>query len=265
MTDNKGAKKLLKLMKYDPATGQNDLEACLQIGDTLDEQAKARASTMVQSDKFRIWLAEDASSRSLLVNAHLDLEAAEAHSPLSVVDAELVKAFQDSASVFVVKYFCSLHTENIDPSRASSSIGMMASLVGQLLTQMLDRDIEVDLSFLSKADLKRVENDDLDILCIVFRELTLTLPAKTLLVCVLDEVSLYETLSLGSDTDAVMRRLTRLLARPMEAVFKLLATCRGQSLDFQQYFEDIDILDLQEDTEVDDAAMWKIRNVGGGS
>jgi hypothetical protein len=111
--------------------------------------------------------------------------------------------------------------------------------------------------------MKRVENDDLDILCIVFRELTLQLPAKTLLVCVLDEVSLYETLYLGKDTDAVMRRLTRLIARPMEAVFKLLVTCRGQSLDFQQYFADIDILDLQEDTEVDDAAMWKIRNVGG--
>jgi hypothetical protein len=253
------------MLKNDPEIGQKDREACLQLGDTLDEQAKARASAMVQSDKFRIWLAEDASSRSLLVNAHLDLEAAEAHSPLSVVDAELVKAFQDPVSVFVVEYFCSLHTDNIDPSRASSSTGMMASLVGQLVTQMLDRNIEVDLSFLSKTDMKRVENDDLDILCIVFRELTLQLPAKTLLVCVLDEVSLYETLSLGKDTDAVMRRLTRLIARPMEAVFKLLVTCRGQSLDFQQYFADIDILDLQEDTEVDDAAMWKIRNVGGES
>lgn len=265
MSDNKGAKKLLKLLKYDPATVQKDLEECLQLGDILDEQAKARASAMVQSDKFRIWLADDASSRSLLVNAHLDLEAAEAHSTLSIVDAELVKAFQDSASVFVVKYFCSLHTENIDSSRASSSTGMMASLLGQLLNQMLDRDVELDLSFLSKTDLKKVESEDLDILCIVFRELTLQLPAKTLLICVLDEVSLYETLSLGKDTDAVMRRLTRLLAKPMEAVFKLLVTCRGQSLDFQQYFEGIDVLDLQEDTEVDDTAMWKIRNIGGGS
>lgn len=265
MTDNKAAKKFLNLLKYDPETRQRDLKTCLQLGYTLDEQAKTRASTMVQSDKFRIWLAEDASSRSLLVNAHLDLEAAEAHSPLSAVDAELVKAFQDPASVYVVEYFCSLHTENIDPSRASSSIGMMASLVGQLLMRMLDNEIEVDLSFLGKADLKRVENDDLDILCILFRELTLQLPAKALLLCVLDEVSLYETLSLGKDTDAVMRRLTRLTAKPMEAVFKLLVTCRGRSLDFQQYFEDIDILDLQEDTEVDDAAMWKIRNVRGES
>jgi hypothetical protein len=265
MKDNKAVKKLLRLLNYDLETVQKDLEVCLQLGDTLDEQAKARASAMVQSDKFRIWLAEDASSRSLLVNAHLDLEAAEAHSPLSVVDAELVKAFQDSASVFLVKYFCSLHTENIDPSRASSSIGMISSLVGQLLTQMLDRDIEVDLSFLSKTDLKKVESDDIDILCILFRELTLQLPSKTLLVCVLDEVSLYETLSLGKDTDAVMRRLTRLLAKPMEAVFKLLVTSRGQSLDFQQYFEEVDILDLQEDTEVDDSALWKIRNIGDGS
>jgi hypothetical protein len=264
MTDTKGAKRLLKLLQYDPEPGKIDLRTCLQLGDTLDDQAKSRASAMVQSDEFRIWLAEDTSSRSLLVNAHLDLEAAEAHSPLSVVDAELVKAFEDLESVFVVNYFCSLHTENIDPSRASSSIGMMASLVGQLVTQMLDKDIEVDMSFLGKTGFKRVENEDLDILCIIFRELTLQLPAKTLLVCVLDEVSLYETLSLERDTNAVMRRLTRLLTKPMEAVFKLLVSCRGQSLDFQQYFENIDILDLQEDTEVDDSAMWKIRNIGGG-
>jgi hypothetical protein len=261
--DNKGVKKLLKLLQYDPKSGQKDLEACLQLGDTLDEQAKSRASDMVQSDKFRIRLAEDTSSRSLLVNANLDLEAAEVHSPLSVVDAELAKAFENSASVFVVKYFCSLHIDNIDPSRASSPSGMMASLVGQLLSQMMDRDTEVDLSFLGKTELKRVEDDDLNILYIIFRELTLQLPAKALLMCVLDEVSLYETSSLGKDTDAVMRRLTRLLTRPMEADFKLLVTCRGRSLDFQQYFEDIYILDLQEDTEVDDAAMWKIRNIGG--
>lgn len=262
MIDNKGVKKLLKLLQYNPENGQKDLEACLQLGDTLDEQSKSRASDMVQSDKFRIWLAEDTSSRSLLVNAHLDLEAAEIHSPLSIVDAELVKAFENSASVYVVKYFCSLHTENIDPSRASSPSGMMASLVGQLLSQMTDMVTEIDLSFLGKTELKRVEEVDLEILCIIFRELTLQLPTKSLLICVLDEVSLYENLSLGKDTCAVLRRLTRLMTRPMETVFKLLVTCRGQSLDIHQYFEDNDTLDLQEDTEVDDAAMWKIRNFG---
>jgi len=265
MIDNKGAKKLLKLLQYDPEVRQKDLEACLQLGDTLDEHSKSRASAMVQSDQFRIWLAEDASSRSLLVNAHLDLEAAEANSPLSIVDAELAKAFQDSNSVFIVNYFCSLHTENIDSSMRSTPVGMIDSIVGQLLSQMMDRDLDVDLSFLGKTDWKRVENNELDILCIIFRELTLQLPAKTLLVCVLDEASLYETSLLGKDTDAIMRRLTRLITKPMETVFKLLVTCRGQSLDFHQYFQEVDTLDLQEDMDVDDAAMWNVRNVAAGS
>lgn len=256
---------MIKSLKYDPEERQKDLEACLQLSHTLDEQSKSRASGMVQSDQFRVWLAEDTSSRSLLVNGHLDLETAEVYSPLSIVDTELMKAFEDSSSVLVVNYFCSLHIENTDSSKPSSPSRMMASLIGQLLSQMVDRDNDVDLSFLDKTDWKKVEDNDLDILCIIFRELVLQLPRQILLVCVLDELSLYETSSLGNCTDAVMRRLTRLIAKPMEAVFKLLITCRGQGLDFHRYFEAIDTLDLQEDVEVDDAAMWKIENIGSGS
>ena len=264
MVDTRAAKKLLKLLNYDSKLAPKDLETCLQLGDILDDQAKSRASAMVQSDKFRVWLAEDASSRPLLVNGHIDLETAEVESPLSLVDAELVKAFEQTGPAFVVKYFCGLHTENIDPSRASSSVGMMVSLIGELLTQMLNRAIEVDVSFLSKTDLRKVGNDDLDILCIIFRELTMQLSPKTLLVCVLDEVNLYETENLRRDTNAIMRRLTRLVAKPTKVVFKLLVTCRGQSLEFQQYFENIDILDLEENVDLDDSAIWKIKNIGGG-
>jgi hypothetical protein len=263
MSDNKAAESLLKLLQYDSKLPQKDLEACLQVGGMLEDDIKARASVMVQSDEFRIWLAEDDSSRALLVNGHGDLETAETESPLSLADAELVRAFEDTRPAFFVKYFCSLHTENIDPSRASSPVGIMVSLIGELLTQMMDCQMEVDVSFLSKNDLKKVENDDLDILCIVFRELVLQLPPKALLVCVLDEVTLYETESLGRDIGAVMRRLCRLVVKSTEVIFKLLVTCRGQSLEFQQYFQDTDILDLQEDVELDDLAMWRVRNVGG--
>jgi len=45
--DNKAAKKLLRLLNYNPETVQKDLEVCLQLGDTLNEQAKARASAIV--------------------------------------------------------------------------------------------------------------------------------------------------------------------------------------------------------------------------
>lgn len=137
----------------------------------------------------------------------------------------------------------------------------MASLVGQLLTQMLSRELEIDMSFLDKSDLKQLESYDLFALYMVFRELVKQLPSKTLLVCVLDKVNLYETKSLWEDTDVVMRRLTRLVDNSTEVVIKMLVTCRGRALDFQQYFHEDDILDLDEEAEIDALAMWKIRHI----
>ncbi len=216
----------------------------------------------MESDKLRIWLAEDAFSSPLLVNGRCDLEAAEGHSPLSFVDAYLIKAFEQSGQAFVIKYFCSLDREVDTPSRTPPTARIMASLVGELLTQMLAKEIDIDVLFLTKTDLKSVDNLDLDILCNIFRELTLQLPPKTVLLCVLDEIVLYETAELGSDTDKIMRRLTRLVAKDTDIVFKLFVTCRGRSLDFQKYFRDSEILDLPADIELDDFALWKVKNIG---
>jgi hypothetical protein len=108
-----------------------------------------------------------------------------------------------------------------------------------------------------------VESHELFVLYVVFRELVRQLPRKTLLVCVLNEVSLHETRPLGDDTDVVMRRLTRLVANPTNVVIQILVTCRSQALDFQQYFQKDEILDLDEDTDIDESATGKIRHVGG--
>ena len=137
---------------------------------------------------------------------------------------------------------------------------MMGSLVGQLLTQMIERELEVDISFLTKTNLRSIERIELEILCVLFRELTTQLPPKTVLFCVLDELSMYETSSLGRETDAIVRRLTRLVVKSEEVILKVLITCRGRSLDFHKYFDNQDILDLQEDIEDDDIAMWRIKN-----
>jgi hypothetical protein len=217
---------------------------------------------MVQSDNLRIWLAEDAFSSSLLVNGRCDLEAVEGRSPLSFVDAQLTKVFERNGQAFIIKYFCSLHREADIPSRAPPTAKMMASLVGELLAQMLAREVDIDASFLTKTDQKNIENLDLVILCNVFRDLTLQLPPQTVLFCVLDEVVLYETANLGSDTNAIMRRLTRLVAKHTKVVFKLLVTCQGRSLDFQKYFRGEEILNLSADIEFDDFAMWKVNKIG---
>lgn len=218
---------------------------------------------MVKHDKLRLWLTESTSSRALLVNGHSDLSCAEGQSPLSLVDARLITVSEKMESAFVIKYFCSLHTPNLDPSTASSPAGMMLSLIGQLLNQMLDREINVDLLTFAKADLKDIKRHDLVALHMLLEELLHQLPPKALLVCVLDEVYLYETRDFRDDTDDVMRRLKRLVSNTTEVTFKMLVTCRGRALDFQQYFQEDERLDLDEYMDLDDSAMWNITHIGG--
>ncbi|PMD57094.1 uncharacterized protein K444DRAFT_615552 [Hyaloscypha bicolor E] len=258
------AENLLELLHYDPVFASRSLKTCLEIGDKLDDRGKARASAMVDSDKLRIWLAGDEFSSSLLVNGRCDIEATEGQSPLSFVDAQLVKVFERNGQALVISYFSSLHRDIEISSQGTPTARMMAYLIGGLLTQMVAREFEVDVSFLTKSDRKKVENLDLDTLCIAFREFTMQLPARTVLVCVLDEIVLYETSYLAAEIDAIMRRLTRLVTKHTQVLFKLLVTSRGRSLDFQKYFRDKDILDLPADVELNDSAMWKVQNIGEG-
>lgn len=233
----------------------------------MDDREKARASAVVESDKFPAWVVKDGFSSLLLVNGHCDLEAAEGPSPLSFVAAAAVLAaerdIEYDGRIFVVKYFCSLHKEDDIPSRPNSTAKMMASLVGQLLNQMMARKIDIDVSFLTKKDLKKVKKLNLYVLSSIFRELARQLPPKTVLYCILDEAGLYETTTLESDIDAIMRRLTRLTRTHKEIVFKLLVTCRGRSLDFDEYFKKKEILDLPVDIEVDDHARRKLKKIRG--
>jgi len=51
------------------------------------------------------------------------------------------------------------------------------------------------------------------------------------------------------------------VANPMDIVIQMLLTCRGQALDFQQYFQGDEILGTDEDT--DELAIGKIRHIRG--
>ncbi len=75
--------------------------------------------------------------------------------------------------------------------------------------------------------------------------------------CIIDELSLYETSLLEKETDAVMRRLTRLAGNCDEIIFKLLVTCHGRALGVSRYFAG-NTIDLEEDIEPDDTAKWHI-------
>jgi hypothetical protein len=263
VTDTIVAEHILKLLDYDPGQSSRDLQSCLKIGDTMDDQGLSRAPAMIQSYQLNEFLAEDTISSALLVNGNDDLEAAEGESPLSFFDAKLAEIIQENGQAFSVKHFSSLHREVDNYSGIPSTTKIITSIVGDLLTQMLERKIDVDVLFLTTQDREKIENSELDIMCNVFRELILQLPPKTILFCILDEVSSYETAKLGTYMNTIIRRLTRLVKRNKEVIFKLLVTCRGRSLCLQKYFDDEEILDLPEDVELDEAGTWKLRNLHG--
>ncbi|KAI1858928.1 uncharacterized protein JN550_012286 [Neoarthrinium moseri] len=257
-TSTETALKLLKIIEYDPGAIQKDIESCVQLELRLDEQQKSLAAAMVRHSGYRAHMAESRCSTALLVNGRADLASADSLSPLTLVAGTLAQASRDEDSVFVLCYFCNNHRPDFMPSIAASSIGLLSSLVGQLIQQMLSRGMAIDLSSLEPHEWKKIQGLELDVLWKAFRKLTSQLPSGSVLICIIDEISRFETASLSEDTDRLARRLTRLVRNSDSIVFKLLFTCHGRALGVSQYFT-AHTIDLREDTEPDDSSGWWIK------
>lgn len=259
------AHKLLESLRYDSRITSGDVDNCLKLGEAFDENKTARSAAMIKDSKFEEFMAGYLASSSLLVNGRADMSSTDGLSPLSFVAAKLVKISEklDSplGSPFVIKYFCNQHPPFLDASGVPSPVTMMASLVGQLLAQMIEADLDVDLSMLTKRDWKQVENLNLKVLCNIFRELTDQLPAKSVVLCIIDDLAQYEIGPFMDDTDAIIRRLTRLAAGHDQIVFKLLLTCQGRALEISKYFVN-QTVDLDEEVEPDDSDSWRISTMG---
>lgn len=119
----------------------------------------------------------------------------------------------------------------------------------------------VDLATLSDGQWAKVARRKLSVLCRIFQQLVAQLPDGSLLFCILDEVSLYETGLLQKDMDTVMQKLVRMAKRADSICFKLLVTCQGRaSLSISRFFSG-HVLELQETVEEDDAADWMLANM----
>ncbi|KAH7000123.1 hypothetical protein EDB80DRAFT_723213 [Ilyonectria destructans] len=253
-------RKLLKLIQFDLNQVSKDIETCLRLGDAMDETSKAKAAKLIQNQVFKAFMTTDLFSTPLLVNGNEDMSCAEGLSPYSLVVARLTQVSEQAESTFGIAYFCSEHRPYGNDSTVPVLVGMMASLVGQLITQLLGNGAILDLSFLDELSWNNLEKMKLKSLCAVFEELTRQIPQGNVLFCILDEISLYETGLLRQDTDAVLRRLTRLTRRRKEIIFKLLVTCRGRAVDIVQYFTG-HVLDMDDSVEEDDSSTWQIANL----
>lgn len=255
---------MLENLQYDPDIVLTDTEVCLRLGAALDDAGNARAAALVCSPVFKDFMTKNASSSALLVNGNEDTSNTEGISPLSLVAARLAQISEQNETTqgLTLRYFCAEHSpysrEHQDSSPAET---MMASLTGQLVSHMLSRPVDFDLSFLGTKDLAVLKKLDLKLTCTVFSKLVKQLPPSTILFCILDELAFYETGMPNHNTDTVIRRLVRLVDACDEIVFKLLVTCRGRALSIGQYFMG-HTLDLDEDIEADESSTWQIASMG---
>ncbi|KAI1270113.1 hypothetical protein F5Y18DRAFT_367148 [Xylariaceae sp. FL1019] len=258
-------KELLTILKHQHQIASTDVSDCLRRGTALGELSKARGAAMIQHAGFGVFMTDYLASSSLLVNGNADLADAEDLSPLSLIAANLVRiseSMENAAQpVFVVKFFCSCHRPFAQQCDAPLPTTLMMNLIGQLIEQMMEKDIEIDLSLLSTSDWLKLDSLHLKALCDLFRDLTYQLPEKAVLLCVIDEISLYEIQSLEKETNTIIRRLTRLAKKHEDLVFKLLLTCQGRALGVSSYFAGHTI-DLPTDLEPDDSSSWRISTMG---
>ena len=138
---------------------------------------------------------------------------------------------------------------------------MVASFIGQLLEQMEEQQVQPDFTFLKDEDWLRLRQGRLNLLCVVFVKLVGQLPPGSVLLCMIDGASQYETVSLGADMEALVRRLVRLVDSQEHLVYKLLVTCRTRARGVAQYFEQDCILNLDGDVEEADSSSRRIASL----
>lgn len=230
----------------------------------MDDNALARVAALISNPSFKAFMVKNKASSCLLVNGNEDLASIEGLSPLSLVAAKLVQISEqtESSRSMTLRYFCAEHGPySGERTTSSPAASMMVSLTCQLVTNMLSRSLEPDLSFLDPKKWTALKTKDLKVVCTVFYELVKQLPPKTALLCVLDEVALYETGPSKRDVDIVIRRLVRLVEGCGGITFKMLVTCRGRAMGIGTHFAG-HVLEMDEDVEAEDSSAWQVAAMG---
>ncbi|KAF5598602.1 hypothetical protein FPCIR_2899 [Fusarium pseudocircinatum] len=261
-TDMEHAKQqLLPCLNCNPEALTRDISSILSLNYHLSENARSRVAAMLRHDRFQTFMRETQVSTRLIVNGRGNISTKESVSSFSVVMAELARmsntGLTESAPVFILKYFCSEHQPSHPNDPLVSAVGIMASILGQLICQITEKGLAVDLSFISDSKWRQLELLELHNLCTVFKRVVDQIPHGDVVLCITDEISVYETSRLGEETEMAVKKLVQLAHQGRYPVFKLLITCYDRALDVGRYFCGY-ALEMDEDIETDDTADWII-------
>lgn len=205
-----------------------DLRYILQRVDPNSEEVEL-ALRVSSGEVFREWQAED-ESPPLFIEGGPPVSSRRS-TALSIVSSTLVKVNQDSPKATSIYFFCGMHDNPQDT--VCGPQGMIRSLISQVL-----RQFDVNLEFISMLIRPLIEKLNLRALCDCLGKLVKQLPARTVIFCVIDGISFFETTLWSNDTAKVIGDL-RDLAYDNEtgAIFKLLVTSPRRSKHVASIFE----------------------------
>ncbi|KAJ5229490.1 hypothetical protein N7489_010198 [Penicillium chrysogenum] len=203
---------------------------------------------ITRSAQFQNWINKtERKNASLLVQGHFDSE--DGTSALTHLCARIAYESAPDPKVLILTHFCSLHTASrAEIGRRAGATGLIASLIGQLLSYDSHR-VQFDLSQITKHALSRIEEFSLKKLCWLFGMLITQVKKGITMICIIDNISSYETDEAVGDLEQLVRCLQTWVIRANQTSskprMKLLITDTNQTTRVYRYFQHDDILNLE--------------------
>lgn len=180
-------------------------------------------------------------SSTLFANANCNHDS----SPTAYVSATLASSIKQrrrekdnlGQNVFALTFFCANHTDQDDAN--AGPCGLMRSFVSQLLTYY-------SYSPSTLRQVNYVNGDDIQDLCLLFKTLVSHLPQSTILFCLVDGATVYETrTAYQQDADALLKSLVEIVrCEKRGPVVKLWLSASSNSRSLRALLSDEEILSL---------------------
>lgn len=176
-----------------------DLSNTLRKHHCFGDEALAQPAYLINVERFRQWLVESRSD-ILLVDAHVGSEMSGSISPMSVFCATLVQSLLERSRLthesgraeVVLFFFCGLHRSRQSDLEGPS--GLIRSLLGQLLLSWPKEWPLYNDSMPSLLEIKAGNTEAaVPLMARMFQELVSTLPLGTIIYCVVDDISAFDT------------------------------------------------------------------------
>lgn len=242
--------RILRIQETDPPA-ETDLKYVLRRANSMQQRGLGQARSLMDKVAFKNLLAEEASGM-LMVDGHCREDGDGKTSPLSFWAASLAASLMQSDSVFVLHYFCGLHSRNSADGPPAGPLGLIKSLVEQLVRHAGESFSR--MGPLDKALAQEITDDNFEAILSLFRPLLLNLDSSKNVFVIIDNASEFEGVTWNEWSEQMLQIFKTLYdmvrgqtpgsRSEMQLKMKVLMTNANKSTVLGRLVEDGEIISL---------------------